>query len=218
MTYQTSPAGRLEWFDWLRTSLPWGRLAARFWRMMLHPREEWALLAYEPPRVGKGMVPYAIILSLFGPAMQFGAGLFEVMFGPQTFSLAGFSFGLLMVWVGAFLNLLVLYAVVQIIQGVALKHGEAVPRLRAYQVGLYGLSAFWVAQGISQLPLMGGAAIIIGLYSLYQLYTGTERLVEVDPADRLKVNLMVPGLALAFYMAIVGVAGLVVWLAQRGGA
>lgn len=214
MTYHPPLEQRLGFYAWLRTSLPWRALLRRCVRLITRSRDEWAAVAYEPRQVMKMMVPFALILSFLGPMTQFWGTLYKMVFGPLSLSLSGVSYSLFLAVVGAVLNLLIVFTMAQIVQGVALRHGRKLLEVQAYQLGIYGLTAFWLAQGLSHLPLMGGAAIVVGTYSLYQLYTGTERLVEVDPADRRKVNLMVPGLALVFYMAILGVAELVVWLAR----
>lgn len=158
-------------------------IVARAKAIILKPNEEWPIVAVEPTSVQDVLVKYAIPLAAIGPVCAFiggqvfGINAIFVTYHPSLLSgistmVATFVLSLVSIFVLAFIaNLL------------APKFSGREDYTRAFKLCAYAMTAAWVVGVFQLIPSLGMLAFLLGLYSLYLLYTGVTPMMAV-PADK----------------------------------
>jgi Yip1 domain len=174
-------------------------LLARVKGILLQPKMEWPKIAAEPATIGSiysGYVVYLAavpVLCTFIGSLVFGYGFAGVSYQPS------FAAALTSAVVQYALQLGGIYVFALIIDKLAPRFGGQEDRVSAFKLAAYAATASWLAGVFTLVP---GLSIltILGLYSLYLLYTGAPILMKV-PAER----------ALS-YTAVIVVIGIVIGL------
>jgi hypothetical protein len=172
--------------DLLPTPEARAALIARVRDLLLQPKEEWPKIAAEPATVGSLYANYVIYLAAI-PVLctLIGSLVFGYGFGGFTYRPSFF---------GA-----VATAILQYAMQLAPRFGGTKDRVGAFKLAAYGATASWLAGVFYLFPVLHVLALL-GLYSLYLIYTGVPVLMRV-PAER----------ALAFTGALIAI-GLVIGL------
>ncbi|HEX7781345.1 MAG TPA: Yip1 family protein [Sphingobium sp.] len=150
--------------------------------IILKPKEEWPVIDLEPATISSLFKDYALILAAI-PAVAlliggqvFGYSILGASFRPSLMSsislaVTQYVFALLGVALLAF-----------IIDFLAPNFGGTSNRIQAFKVAVYSATAGWLAGIFSLIPSLSALGIV-GLYSLYLLYTGLPVLMK-SPADK----------------------------------
>lgn len=149
--------------------------------IMLSPRDEWPKIAAEPETAQEAFTHYVMPLAAIGPV----AGLL----GSQIFgySVMGISYrpGLLnaitMAVVSYLLTLVGVLVLAIIADVLAPKFGGAPSRTNAMKLVAYGSTAAWLVGIFALIPSLALFGLL-GLYSLYQYYTGATPMMKVPLA------------------------------------
>jgi Yip1 domain len=178
---------------------PEGRAALleRIKAILLRPKAEWPKIAAEPASVSSLYSDYVVyvaavpvLCALIG-SLVFGSGFGGLTYRPSLFG------ALWSAIVQYALQLGGVYVFALIIDFIAPRFGGAPDRVSAFKLAAYSATASWMAGIFTLIPALG-ALTILGLYSLYLLYTGAPVVMRL-PQER----------AMGFTVAIVA-AGLVV--------
>jgi hypothetical protein len=79
------------------------------------------------------------------------------------------------------LSLAMVFVLALIIEALAPSFGGTRDRMQAFKVAAYAPTASWVAGAFGLLPSISILAVIGGLYSLYILYLGLQKLMKAPP-------------------------------------
>lgn len=150
--------------------------------IILTPKDEWVKIAGETTPQGDVLKSYVLPLAAIGPL----AGLI----GGQVFGYGalGFSYKPSLVWslstavVSFVLGIVSVFVLAFIADLLAPKFGGQPNRAQAFKLVAYGYTASWLAGVFGLVPSLGFFSIL-GLYSLYLLYTGATPLMQV-PQDK----------------------------------
>ncbi len=185
--------------DLLRTPEARAALIARARDLLLNPKEEWPKIAAEPATVGGIYSNYVVylaavpVLSTLIGSLLFGYGVAGFTYRPSLFGAVTTAILQYLVQLAG------VYVFALIIEALAPRFGGEKDRIAAFKLAAYSATASWLAGVFYLLPFLHVLAVL-GLYSLYLLYTGVPILMRV-PQDR----------ALGFTGAIIAV-GLVLGL------
>lgn len=158
-------------------------LVDRARNIIVHPRQEWEVIDTEPTTVARLYSGYIVPLSAIPPvAMFIGWSLIGVgsVFGGAYRVPIGAA--LRSAVVSYILGLIGIYVFALIIDALAPTFGGTKNRVQALKVAAYSATAAWIAGIFALLPALGWLRIL-GLYSIYLLYTGLPVLMK-SPADR----------------------------------
>jgi len=174
-------------------------LIARAKAILLQPKVEWPKIEAEPATIGGIYSSYVVYLAavpvlctLVG-SLIFGYGFAGVTYRPSVpaaLTTAVLQYGLALGGV---------YVFALIIDALAPRFGGQKEPVSAFKLAAYAATASWLAGVFTLVPGLSFLSIL-GLYSLYLLYTGAPILMKV-PADR----------ALS-YTAVIIVVGIVIGL------
>ena len=177
--------------------------------ILLTPKSEWEKIAAETTPVRDIFLRYVMPLAAIGPLARL---LREQLFG---YGAAGFHLKPGLVWslssavVSYALGLAAVVVAALIADFLAPKFEGKASRDNAFKLIAYGGTAAWVAQIFWLLPWLGFFAIL-GLYSLYLLYTGISPMMKV-PQDKQPVYAIATIVASAILMALAApIAGRIV--------
>jgi hypothetical protein len=161
--------------------------------ILLRPKAEWPIIAAEPTSVGSIYSTYVVyvaaipvVCTLIG-SLIFGYGYAGLAVRPSFFGA---------LWTAAVqyaLQLGGVYVFAMIIDALAPRFGGISNRVSAFKLAAYSTTASWVAGAFTLVPALSFLSIL-GLYSLYLLYTGAPVLTRVAREK-----------AVVFTAAIVGV-------------
>lgn len=149
-------------------------------RILLQPRQEWAVIEAEPATAGGLYSGYVAPLAAIGPvAAAIGLSLFGVGSGPHAYRLplAAAVRGLATQYVAALAGTFVLALV---IEALAPSFGGRKDRVQALKLAAYSSTAAWLAGAFAILPPLAVLGLL-GLYSLYLLWTGLPALMKAPP-------------------------------------
>lgn len=145
--------------------------------IILTPKEEWPRIDAEPATISGLFTGYALILAaipalagLIG-ALIFGYGALGVYFRPSIGS------AISMAVVQYVLSLVGVTVIAFIIDALAPKFGGISNRTQAFKVAIYSYTAAWVAGIFAIIPALS-VLTLLGVYSLYLLYTGLPLLMK----------------------------------------
>ncbi|WP_106638695.1 Yip1 family protein [Allosphingosinicella vermicomposti] len=181
-------------------------LTDRVKRIITQPKVEWELIAAEPATVKGIYTGYVMILAaipvlagLIGGQI-FGYSTLGVTYRP---TLADALQSAIISYAGALVGI---FLIALVIDWLAPRFGGESNRIQALKVSAYSATATWLAGVFALIPSLGFLNIL-GLYSLYLIYTGLPRLMKA-PEDKAMSYVIVTILAvfvlalvLAFFMA-----------------
>jgi hypothetical protein len=150
--------------------------------IILTPKDEWPKIAAETTPQGDILRSYVLPLAAIGPIASFIGGQ---VFGYGMF---GFSYRPSLVWslssalVSYVLSIVSVFVLAFIADLLAPKFDGQSNKLAAFKLVAYSYTAGWLASVFGLIPSLGFFSIL-GLYSLYLLYTGATPLMKV-PQDK----------------------------------
>lgn len=145
--------------------------------IILKPREEWPRIDAEPATISGLFAGYALILAAIPPlagligGLVFGYGALGVYFRPSIGS------AISMAIVQYVLSLVGVAVIAFIIDFLAPKFDGTSNRVQAFKVAVYAYTASWLAGIFALIPALS-VLTLLGLYSLYLLYTGLPLLMK----------------------------------------
>ena len=169
--------------------------------LLLNPKAEWPKIEAKSSTVGTIFMGYVAILAavpalceLIG-TLIFGIPILGVTYRPPLLTTLRTALWHYVLYIGA------VPALALLLEALAPVFGGQANRLGAIKLAAYSATAAWVA-GIFQLLPWFSALALLGLYSLYLLYTGLPVLLKV-PAEKtllfiLSLLLIAAVLAIAF--------------------
>jgi hypothetical protein len=170
-------------------------IVARAKALILSPQAEWPRIAAEP--VAAPMQPftaYAMPVSAVpAVALLLGGLLFPGLSGERAGALgalAAYALGLAGVLVSA-----------KLIEALAPRFGGVADPVAAMKLAAHAPTASWLAGVFALVPPLGFLALL-GLYSLYLLWTGIPVLVRVPQERRLVFTLALVAAAIAINIAL----------------
>ena len=167
----------------------------RLKRILLTPRSEWPVIATEPASVRSIYSDYVVYLAAV-PVICAAIG--SLVFG---YSAAGFTvrpsvFGAIETAVVQYaLQLGGVYVFALIIDMLTPQFGGSSDRVRAFKLAAYSATASWAAGVFALVPALAFLSIL-GLYSLYLLYTGAPVLMHVRDDNAVPFTLAVIGVGI----------------------
>jgi hypothetical protein len=192
-------------------------LQQRIKNILFSPAQEWERIDGEEATVKSLYLRYACILAAIGPV----AGLI----GGQLFGRQGFVVtehpplirSIVSALVGYGLNLAGVYVLAVAIDVMAPSFGGTRSRIQALKVSVYAWTASWIFAVFQLVPPVS-ALSIIGVYSLYLMYLGIPRLMKAPEDKAVVYSVMTIVVALAIWVVVAVVAGVLVSTAAVGTA
>ncbi|EGF92400.1 hypothetical protein ABI_08360 [Asticcacaulis biprosthecium C19] len=187
-------------------------LVERVKAILLKPSPTWDVIATEPASVKSLYMGYILPLAAIGPiagllGILIFTGLLAILAGP--FLVIGAIFGFVM-------NLVVVYVMALIVDGLAPSFGGQRNFLQAFKVMAYSMTAAWVAAVIGLIPFLGWLSILGGLYSLYLLYLGLPKLMGAPAEKSLGYTAVVVVIAIALSLVVSAITRSVMALGTLG--
>lgn len=173
--------------------------------IIMKPKQEWPVIDTEPATIGGLYTGYVIPMSLaptiaaflgmvlFGISIPF-AGTIRMPIGTALGSAAiRFVAGLIAIYILAF-----------VIDALAPSFSGTKNMIQAFKVATYSYTAAWVFGILAIIPALGIVGGILGLYSLYLLYTGLPVLMKSPPEKALgyTVVVIIVGIVLAICIGL----------------
>jgi hypothetical protein len=174
--------------------------------IITRPKEEWPVIEAEPRTTRELFTGYAMILAAIAPLCQliggqlFGWGAMGISFRP---SLVG---ALVQAVVSYGLSLVGLFVLALIVNALAPTFDSVASKNNAMKLAIYASTAAWLAGIVFLIPSLGFLAVV-GLYSLYLLFTGLPVLMKTPEPKVVPyfIAILVAGLLLFLVVgAIVG--------------
>lgn len=149
--------------------------------IILTPKDEWPKIVAEPQTQGEILKGYVLPLAAIGPlsgliAAIFGFGFFSFSYGSVFISLLASTIIRYGLTIGS------VFLLTFLANALAPKFSGESNGLRAFQLIAYGYTAFWLAGIFWLIPTLA-VFTLLGLYSIYLLYTGSTALLKV-PQDQ----------------------------------
>lgn len=177
-------------------------LIERVKKLLLKPKEEWAIIDSEKASISGLFLSYIMILAAIPAILQlifsliFGYSMLGITYRPPIGTALGTA-------ISQYLLSLVSVAILALVIDALAPHFSAQKnRIQAFKVAAYAATAAWLASGIAQIPGLGFLAIF-GIYSLYLLYLGLPLLMKA-PADKAVTYTIVVVLVAAVVAMIAG--------------
>jgi hypothetical protein len=178
-------------------------LFARVINILMHPRAEWDVIAPEHATPQGLILGYAAVLAAVPAIAQVVSGLM-----PHCFLIACYTRNPIWVVVSGavyyLLSLASVFVVGLIIDALAPGFGGEKNQTQAMKVAVYSWTAAWLAGIFVIIPWIGILFTLLGLYSLYLLYTGLTPLMRAPPDKAPIYTLVVVVLAIlvTFFAAL----------------
>jgi hypothetical protein len=181
-------------------------LVSRVMNILMRPRAEWGVIAAEPANVQGLFLGYAAILAAIPAVAQIVHGLLPFcLFG------ACWTPNPVFVVVGAVVyyiaSLASVFVIGIIIDALAPSFGGQKSQEQAMKVAVYSWTAAWLAGVFVIVPWFGGLLSLVGLYSLYLLYTGLPALMKAPEGQSLGYTAVVVVLAIVVSVIVGAVVG-----------
>lgn len=177
-------------------------LVSRAKRIILEPKTEWNVIAAEPMTVRDIYMKWVVVLAaipavagLIG-ALVFGYSAFGVTYRPtvgEAVSTAVFQY------LGSLAGV---YVLALVIDWLAPHFGGTSDRVAAVKVAAFSATAGWLAGIFAILPSLAFLNLL-GIYSVYLLYTGLPRLMKA-PEDKAVVYTLVTIVAAVILVMVIG--------------
>jgi len=182
-------------------------LADRVKRILLNPKEEWLVIDQEPATVAGLYGGYIVPLAAIGPIAQaIGWSVFGISMPFTATYRTPIGTAITSAIVAYVLTLVGVYVLALMIDALAPTFNGQKNQVQALKVAAYSSTASWVAGVFALVP---GLRIltILGLYSLYLLYTGLPVLMKAPQDKALGYTAVVILAAIVLFMLVGMVAG-----------
>lgn len=190
-------------------------LFARVQNILLRPRAEWEVIAGESATPQGLILGYAAILSALPALARIVTGLTpHCLFGVCVSSNPIFVVVSAVVYYLA--TLAGVFLVGLVIDALAPNFGGEKNQVQAMKVAVYSWTAAWLAGVLVIVPWVGILLSLVGLYSLYLLYTGLSPLMKSPPDKALGYAAVVVVLAFIIFLVIGVIAGSVAAMGALG--
>lgn len=183
-------------------------LVDRAKNIVLSPKTEWPVIDGEATTVGSLYSGYIVPLALIGPiAGWIGMSVFglRIPFTGTTIRMP-MGTGLGQAVLRFVLALISVYILALIIDALAPSFGGTKNMLQALKVSAYSSTAAWLAGIFGIFPAISWLAIL-GLWSLYLLYTGLPVLMKSPPEKSLGYTLVVIIAAIVLFILVGMIVG-----------
>lgn len=157
-------------------------LVARVKGILMKPKDEWGVIDGETNSIPDIYKSYVLPLAAIGPVATF---IHSVAFGYGAFGFSyrpSFMSALSSAVVSYLITLVVIYLLALLIDFLAPKFGATPNRDKAFKLAAYSATAGWIAAIFNLIPGLGMLSIL-GLYSIYLLYTGLPVMMKA-PKDK----------------------------------
>lgn len=150
--------------------------------ILMKPKAEWSVIDGETTSVAEIYKSYILPLAAIGPvatlfhSLVFGHGAFGITYRPSFLSAISTAI------VSYLATLVIVYLLALLIDFLAPKFGATANRDKAFKIAAYSATAGWVAAIFNLVPGLGMLSLL-GLYSVYLLYTGLPILMKA-PEDK----------------------------------
>jgi hypothetical protein len=191
-------------------------LVERVKKLLLTPKQEWAVINGETYTVTQVYTQYVMILAAIPAVCSFigwsivgytGFGTpYRIPMGPGVASMV----------LNYILGLGAVYVIALVIDSLAPNFGGEKNFMQALKVAAFFPTASWVSGIFSIIPALTILAIVGGLYSLYLLYTGLEPLMKVPEDKSIAYTVVVVIVAIVLMVVISTLAALVIPARTRG--
>jgi len=173
-------------------------LIDRVQSILLKPKQTWPVIAQEGGDTASIFTGYVMILAAIPAVCGFiglsliGVGGFGVSYRVPILT------GVVQMIVSYLLSLAMVFVLALIVNGLAPTFAGTKDSLRAIKLVAYGCTAIWISGIFSLLPMIAILGVLLGLYSIYLIYTGIAVMMRCPPEKA------------GAYTAVVIVCGIVV--------
>ena len=173
-------------------------LIERVQSILLKPKQTWPVIAEEGGDTASVFTAYVMILAAIPAICGFiglsliGVGGFGVSYRVPILT------GVVQMIVSYLLSLAMVFVLALIVNGLAPTFAGTKDSLRAVKLVAYGCTAIWISGIFSLLPMIAILGVLLGLYSIYLIYTGIAVMMRCPPEKA------------GAYTAVVIVCGIVV--------
>jgi hypothetical protein len=182
-------------------------LIERAKNILLQPKAEWPKIEAEPATVGSIYSNYVVyiaaipVLATLIGSLVFGYGIAGVTFRPSL------GAALTSAVLQYALQLGAVYVFALIIDWLAPRFGGESNRVNAFKLAAYSATASWLAGAFALVPALAFLSIL-GLYSIYLLYTGAPVLMRIagDRAFTYTAAVIVAGILLSLVVGAISAA------------
>ncbi len=190
-------------------------LVDRAKNILMQPKQEWAVISAETHTVQGLYTNYAMILAAI-PAVAWFIGFSIVGVGMLGISYhVPIAAGVAHMVVSYLLNLGLIYVLALIIDALAPSFGGEKNFMQALKVSVFAATASWLAGVFAVVPALS-ILTILGLYTLYLLYTGLPILMRAPEEKAMGYTAVVIIAAIVLFVVVGAVASLVVPSTVRG--
>ena len=180
-------------------------LIERAKNILLQPKAEWPKIEAEPATVGSIYSNYVIyvaalpVLATLIGSLVFGYGITGVTFRPSL------GAALTTAVLQYALQLGAVYVFAMIIDWLAPRFSGESNRVNAFKLAAYSATASWLAGSFALVPALAFLSIL-GLYSIYLLYTGAPVLMKIagDRSFTYTAAVIVAGILLSLIVGAIG--------------
>lgn len=177
-------------------------LVSRVKYILTRPKFEWPVIDAESASIKGLFTNYAVILAAI-PAVATIVG--QIAFGHR--GLVGPVLGGALSYV---LSLVSVYVLGLIIDALAPTFGGTKNPVKAMQVAVYSMTAFWVAGVLNVLPMLAWLAGLLGLYAFYLMYLGLPTLMKTAADKALGYTIVVVVAAIILNAIVFAIVGAVI--------
>jgi hypothetical protein len=156
-------------------------LIERVQAILLKPRQTWPVIAEEGGDTASIFTNYVMILAAIPAVCAFiglsliGVGGFGVSYRMPILN------GIVQMIVSYLLSLAMVFVIALIVNGLAPTFGGTKDSLRALKLVAYGCTAVWLSGVFNLLPALALLGVLLGLYSIYLIYTGIAVMMRCPP-------------------------------------
>ncbi len=191
-------------------------LVDRVKKILISPKQEWAVINTESQTVSSLYTQYVMILAAI-PAVASFIGFSVVGYtGFGTAYRVPMGAGLASMILGYVLSLASVYVIALVIDALAPNFGGEKDFIQSLKVAAFFPTASWICGIFSILPTLAILGVIGGLYSLYLLYLGLGPLKKVPEEKAIGYTVVVVIVAIVLMVVISTVAALVTPSPMRG--
>jgi len=180
-------------------------LIERVQSILLKPKQTWPVIAEEGGDTASVFTGYVMILAAIPAICGFiglsliGVGGFGVSYRVPILT------GVVQMIVSYLLSLAMVFVLALIVNGLAPTFAGTKDSLRAIKLVAYGCTAIWISGIFSLLPMIAILGVLLGLYSIYLIYTGIAVMMRCPPekAGAYTAVVIVCGIVVAIVIAAV---------------
>lgn len=182
-------------------------LVERSLNVMKRPAAEWPVIAEEPASIASLYGGYVAILAAIPALAGFiGLSVFGISVPFVGTVRVPFMSGLVQMLVSYGLGLAAVYGLAWLASFLAPRFGGEADLLKGFKLAAYSATAAWLAGIFTLIPVLSPLGIV-GLYSVYLLYTGVPVLMRVPREKALVYTVVLLVCAVVAGIAISAVSG-----------